>query len=672
MRSRPLRGGSGPTLPPDRVRHPARTRGARPRGFTHLMVQILVGLIVAPVCGADGPGLLLELSAGSDRDLRVASNVWLRVAPGATPSPWLAPGPFQAVWSGSLVLDLRGTYRFQAEVLGDFTLELNGTTVLSAPDASGPTPWSEPVRLRQGPNTLRATFARTDAVTEARLRLSWQGRGVTPGPIPTTALLPPELPVDFERLERIRRGRAVFLDRRCGQCHEPDVNRPVPELTLPGPTFQDIGNRRSEAWMARWIAGASLERPGATMPRLVHGPEGDAEARAMAAWLASLREGPPPMARPGNAAVGQTLFKELRCDGCHSVPQGPTDLSLIALDDVATRFEPGALAGFLMRPEAHHRGTRMPNFGLSEAEADHLAAWLMNGAGPGRGAVPSADPALRERGRTLVQTRGCLACHEAAIINSYRAPALSALHADSWNRGCLADDDGGPRGNRAPIHALTAGERDALRAWATTDRASLGRHVPDEHAVRWIETLRCGACHDQGGGIPNLVHTGEKLRPEWVRELLAGEVAHPARPWLATRMPAFPAYAKGLAEGMAARHGLPPVSPVEPPPDPDAAEVGRRLVTSEAGFSCVSCHAIGSQAPTAVFDAYGIDFARSAARLLPDFFVRWMLDPLAIDPVTTMPKYFDEHGDSPLGDVYGGDGPRTIRALWEYLRLGTP
>jgi hypothetical protein len=35
-----------------------------------------------------------------------------------------------------------------------------------------------------------------------------------------------------------------------------------------------------------------------------------------------------------------------------------------------------------------------------------------------------------------------------------------------------------------------------------------------------------------------------------------------------------------------------------------------------------------------------------------------------------MPAYFDEEGRSALADVLEGDGPKTIRAVWEYLRLG--
>jgi hypothetical protein len=71
-----------------------------------------------------------------------------------------------------------------------------------------------------------------------------------------------------------------------------------------------------------------------------------------------------------------------------------------------------------------------------------------------------------------------------------------------------------------------------------------------------------------------------------------------------------------------------------------------------------------------VFEAPGINFSHVAERLLPDYFTRWVRNPQSIEPDTKMPLYFDEDGNSALADVYGGDGPKTLRALWEYLRAG--
>jgi hypothetical protein len=65
----------------------------------------------------------------------------------------------------------------------------------------------------------------------------------------------------------------------------------------------------------------------------------------------------------------------------------------------------------------------------------------------------------------------------------------------------------------------------------------------------------------------------------------------------------------------------------------------------------------------------GPNLAYSADRLLPDYFRRWVRNPLAIDPQTKMPVYFDEEGKSPLTEILGGDGDKQLAAIWEYLRL---
>ena len=46
-----------------------------------------------------------------------------------------------------------------------------------------------------------------------------------------------------------------------------------------------------------------------------------------------------------------------------------------------------------------------------------------------------------------------------------------------------------------------------------------------------------------------------------------------------------------------------------------------------------------------------------------------MRNPLAIDPQTKMPVYFEE-GKSPLTEILDGDAEKQMTAIWHYLRLG--
>lgn len=615
-------------------------------------------------------GLQLRLESEGHSDLLVASNLAFRVEPFASPSPFLPPGPFTATWTGSITVDLRGDYRFRAEGAGAFDLWINGTNVLARSATNHASDWSAPVRLRKGANALRATLIRGNS-DPAQVRLFWQGRSTLPGPLPAGALASTPDPEELATAERRRRGRGLVLRHRCVKCHSLPETGGVPDLDQDAPDFAGMGGRLTADWMARWIAGPRTVRPDATMPRLVHGPAAADEARAMATWLASLpspASGPRP---PGDPIQGRQLSETLHCVACHAGPGQPADAARIDLSEVGRKFVPGALARFLERPDAHYRWSRMPDFRLTAGEASHLAAWL----GADSDHQPVTDPTalpdsdLIERGRRLVQTRGCLNCHAAPLENRFTTKPMSVVAA-RWAGGCLDPATGPTAREGLPVYDFTTAEREDLRALGSAGLASLSRHAPAEFAERWTRELRCDACHQGVDGIPRLDWAGDKLRPEWFARFVAGEVDYRPRPWLGARMPAFRAVAAGLAEGHAALHANAPRSPVEPAIDAIAAEGGRRLVSASGGFACVTCHAVGPFGATAVFEAPGINLVHSGERLLPTYFFRWLQNPQDLDPSTKMPRYFDDEGNSALSDFEGGDGPKTIHALWNYVRQG--
>jgi hypothetical protein len=208
--------------------------------------------------------------------------------------------------------------------------------------------------------------------------------------------------------------------------------------------------------------------------------------------------------------------------------------------------------------------------------------------------------------------------------------------------------------------------------FGATDRSALTRHVPAEFAERQSRLLNCRECHGKVEGVPAFDVLGGKLKPEWAKAFIAGEINDKPRPWLDARMPAFTVRAEALAQGLAMGHGQPPQTAPEPPIDMEAAKVGQKLVSMAGGLSCVLCHAVGDTAAAQVFngEAAGINFAYSGERLLRPFFEQWVTNPQLIDPSTKMPVYFDEEGKGLLADVYGGDGAKQRNAIWQYLRLG--
>ena len=607
-------------------------------------------------------------------DYQVLSNIWLYVPSGNSPTPFLPSGKFSALWSGFVSVDLRADYNFQVELNGSLRLEINGKLVLETGNTNGASATTKPIRLNKGTNSITAAFRSPDQ-GDAFLRLGWSNKELSRGPISATALSHRSSP-ELERASLQRLGRELFVEHRCFKCHAVSGSETgMLELTMDAPAFDGIGSRRNYAWLARWVLDPKAEQPMARMPKLLHGANPREDAEAIAGFLASLKSAQTPPApedkAPSEDAVesGRKLFESMHCASCHLSP-GSKDLvrDKISLKQVREKFRTSALIAFLQRPDTHYAWIRMPNFKLKDDEALQLTAYLnAQAANPKESSAPN-ETSIVEHGKKLVQTAGCLSCHTLKLENQFSARALRELPAEKWNQGCLASVV--EAASKSPQFGLSTSEREALQAFARTDRSSLSRHVPADFAERQTRLLDCRECHGKFDGFPALDMLGGKLKPEWSTAFIAGEVTYKPRPWLEARMPGFPTRGAALAQGLAMQHGFPSQTPAEPPVDTEAATIGQKLVTADGGFSCISCHAVGEMGATQLFEAPGINFAQSGERLLKDYFQRWVRNPIQIDPTTKMPVYFDEEGRSPLTEFYEGDGGKQIDALWEYIRLG--
>jgi mono/diheme cytochrome c family protein len=225
------------------------------------------------------------------------------------------------------------------------------------------------------------------------------------------------------------------------------------------------------------------------------------------------------------------------------------DPAKISQKQVLAKFKPGALISFLRKPSEHFAWIGMPDFKLSNDEASQLAAYLESAADkPSDRSIPS-DEALILKGKNLVQSSGCLNCHTLDIPNTYKAPALAALKPESWSAGCMAASPA-PE-SKAPRYTLSAADRQALAAFGRTDRSSLTRHTAADFLERQSESLNCRECHGKFEGFPAWELLGGKLKPEWASHFIGGSESWKPRPWLESRMPAFPTHAALLGQGLA-------------------------------------------------------------------------------------------------------------------------
>jgi mono/diheme cytochrome c family protein len=247
-------------------------------------------------------------------------------------------------------------------------------------------------------------------------------------------------------------GAAIAGALGCAACHTGlgvanDAERAAPPL-------DDVGSRYSPGYLFAYLANPSVA-PRRTGRARMPGFHLDArEALALAIYLSTQRRGaiparaaPAPIASlPGagaaaldtafararaafptvTAEAGARIFQALNCAGCHrsqTVAAGPAPTPWMSGPDLGaegSRVRPEWLKAFLRRPRAVRpfgaypgTGSRMPDFRLSDQEADSLAAWLL----AKRIALPpdvpqELTPFRRGEVETLLRDRlPCLGCH---------------------------------------------------------------------------------------------------------------------------------------------------------------------------------------------------------------------------------------------------------------------
>ncbi len=644
---------------------------------TTRFLQMTVSLLLSGTLGfsaqvavRSGVALTFTTAGGEavQSDTIVAPNVWLHTAKGETPSPFLVPGPFTATWRGFLSVDLRSSYTLQAEVNGSLRVEINAREVLNVTGDGGLSDAGTLVRLNKGTNDVLVIYTPAES-GDPHVRLFWTARNSYPQLIPSSAWshLPDE-PMLASR--RKHRGRELIIEYRCARCHAID-GQGIPDLLMNAPTFEGIASRRNPTWIREYLANPAAARANTRMPAFFHGGDAIDAAEAIGAFLGTLGDphwsAPAPLSEPADVVAGEKLFGALNCAACHNPPGAAQSAKdKISFEHVAKKFMPGALARFLMKPAEHFGAIRMPDFRLSDSEAGQVAAFLSSKAATNR--LDAPRPELAPKGQDLVQTTGCLKCHALELENQLTTRRMTELK--MWDAGCLSL--GPMTGTRVPFFGFAADDRRAIREFAEGGLDSLSRHVEADFATRQIVNLNCAGCHNnQLELVPHLGLLGGKIKPEYGAEIIAGRVSDRPRPWLAARMPGFATRAEGLARGLVSIHGFPTKTPAEPEPiDEELAAVGFKLVQPTGGFSCISCHAVGKAGATPEIESAGINFAWTFERIQHDYFVRWLGNPLALEPSTKMPVFFDESGRSPLADVLHGSTAEQIEAMWQYFRNG--
>jgi len=481
-------------------------------------------------------------------------------------------------------------------------------------------------------------------------------------------------------------GALLFSELACANCHGGSQVK----ISRKGPNLFDLGQRVERDWLVKFLRKPESGRKGATMPSMVHGLK-DGEIEAVVAFLGKRGKGIKfRTERHANAERGSALYHEKGCVACHAPtvdfksPHGNSDNFDFALaishPDFNAKTSLEALSVFLGDSSKYRVDGRMPDLQLDAQEAMDVAAHLMDfqasdprEAGSVK-AWPEVDLKLVAQGKALVQKLNCAACHDLPEVTPLDVIPLNSTSL----RQCLSSE---PQAG-IPHYKLTKSQRESLILFlGTKDKGE------DQAGNLTLTAMNCYACHDRNGvgGPPHDTHRffvgnealgdagrlpppltgiGHKLRRDWLEGVLAGELEKRVRPYLKTEMPAYAAHASTLADWLAKIDQEDGARPLVD--RPDDLEAGRKLLGTNGGVNCVTCHNWGHQKSLGI---PALDLSSLDERLQPSWFRRYLLNPAKYRPGTLMPSFWPE-GHASVMAVLNGDSERQIGAIWNFIKKG--
>src|SRR6516165_1621745 len=482
-------------------------------------------------------------------------------------------------------------------------------------------------------------------------------------------------------------GRRLLARFGCAHCHA--ITQPDGTLIVPvdePPSLDHIAEKTTREWLFAWIKNPQAYGVFSTMPNFRFS---DQEAADIANFLISqsttsenskvpLASMPLPSA--AQAAVdGAGLYGQLFCASCHATQNSKGILMggdlAPELTRVGNKVNPDWLRRWLRAPQGYDSKTRMPRYRYDDKQLALLTAYLLTKKDDDFLANVHLAPSNAEsvaRGKKLTSDYGCAACHRINGIPPPEgfAPDLSRIGSKPlFQVGFLRDMPEtlpdyifrkirDPRAFgpalKMPRFTLADNQVEALATalLAQTDRAvSMPRELvrsiphakyhPGGDAGRLMEDLRCQSCHTINGNggdmAPDLSREGSAVQRAWLLDFMRNPDTQ--RPALIRRMPKFnlsDEEIRGLSDYMLTAYQAPGFdsSALDVQAlNPAAVARGKTLFYSK--FACQSCHIADYKNDKGYV---GPALADVGSRLTPVWIYRWLQDPDALVPGTSMPS----------------------------------
>ncbi|RLA65282.1 MAG: hypothetical protein DRQ88_03080 [Epsilonproteobacteria bacterium] len=167
---------------------------------------------------------------------------------------------------------------------------------------------------------------------------------------------------------------------------------------------------------------------------------------------------------------------------------------------------------------------------------------------------------------------------------------------------------------------------------------------------------------DINAGPPRLVGEGHRVQADWFYHFLNNVTE--IRPWLTVRMPSFNLSSDERNKIVAMFQAESKMNTFEEKSEKISWLRGekRGAIALWKSYDCASCHTQGfnNDEPSAP------NLANARDRLRESWIRKWLRNPGAILPGTTMPNFWED-GEATDDDIFGGDVDRQINALTKYV-----
>ncbi len=349
---------------------------------------------------------------------------------------------------------------------------------------------------------------------------------------------------------------------------------------------------------------------------------------------------------------------------------------------------------------------------------DYFSAFDTIDAAKARLAKMTPQERTMELGKRSINKYGCYSCHN---INGFEGdlpqigPELTKegskpveqfgfgqqKHVPKTRHGWLTQhlkdpriwDVGVPKPfkdlNRMPNFYLEDWEIDAINTdllGQVADKVPLsGQHNPGpngkiaELGRKVANKYNCYGCHkidgmggslatafeqdDPNMGPPWLVKEGHRVQSDWLNYFLRN--VHVIRPYVKVRMPTFNLSNEEL-NALVTYFQMDAAQPTFENLQPVVWEPGEREAAQRIWneLACTTCHTIGFNNEPAQAPA----LKNAKRRLRGSWIEKWLTDPTAIMPYTTMPNFWDGGNAAAVEGVLDNDPKRQIRAMRKWVQ----